>query len=359
MARVLLVTNDYPPDRGGIQTYLRELVERSSHEVRVLAPSNPGAPPDSGVVRYPSWRFMLPTPRVRRWILEQVEAWGPDVIMFGAPHPPALLGPSIGKRSGLPYIVLCHGAETTLAATIPGLRQTLRRTLRRAGNRLAVSEFTATRVRRLTGRPCERLGVGVTVDGVASAAPDKTDDVICVSRFVPRKGQSRLVDALASLDDWNGKLLLIGSGRRAKAVRRRARRKRVPIDIEEGLEDSEVADRLEKAAIFAMPCRSRWFGLEVEGLGIVFLEAAAHGLPVIAGRSGGAPETVLPGVTGFLAESSSEVAEALGVLLSDPDLRVSMGAAGRAFVERTHRWDEVIARLDAAVADLVGEDSNH
>lgn len=352
MARVLLVTNDYPPDRGGIQTYLRELVDRTSHEVRVLAPFNPDAPPDPRVVRHPRWRFMFPTPRVRRWIFDQAEGWGPDVILYGAPHPPALLGPSIGRRSGLPYVVLCHGAETTLAAVIPGLRRALRRSLRGAGHRLAVSEFTAARVHRLTGLPCERLGVGVTVEHGVLAAPEGGEDVICVSRFVPRKGQDRLVDALARLDNWNGRLMLIGSGRRAAAVQRRARRKRVPVILEQGLDDVEVAERLAAAAIFAMPCRSRWFGLEVEGLGIVFLEAAARGLPVVAGRSGGAPETILPGTSGFLAESSSELAEALGILLDDPGLRAAMGRAGRSLVERAYKWDDVIDRLDAAIAEL-------
>ena len=111
------------------------------------------------------------------------------------------------------------------------------------------------------------------------------------------------------------------------------------------------------AAIFAMPCRSRWFGLEVEGLGIVFLEAAAHGLPVIAGRSGGAPETIIPGVSGFLAETPKELASALSLLLADPDARRAMGEAGRRFVEETFGWEDVMERFDAVVQSVVGAGS--
>ncbi len=172
MARILLVTNDFPPDRGGIQTYLRELVDRTHHEVRVLAPHHDGAAIDPRVVRHPARRFMLPTPPVRRWIVAQVGEWRPDVVVYGAPHPPALLGPSIARSSGLPYIVLCHGAETVVAAAIPGVRQALRRSLRRSAALFAVSEFTANRVRRLTGGECLRLGVGVEADAAGEAEAD-------------------------------------------------------------------------------------------------------------------------------------------------------------------------------------------
>lgn len=345
MARILLVTNDFPPDRGGIQTYLRELVARTSHDVRVIAPANEAAELAPSVVRHPRWRFFLPTPRVRRWVLGQVASWNPDVVVFGAPHPPALLGPSIARRSGLPYAVLCHGAETLVAAAIPGLRQVFRRSLRRAATVMAVSEFTAGRVRRLTGGSCQRLGVGVEPVEEGSRDPQAAD-VICVGRLVPRKGQHILIDAVARLEDWPGRLLLVGAGRKESSLRRRAQRRDVGLTIEKDLTDDEVAARLRGAAVFAQPCRSRWFGLEVEGLGISFLEAAAAGLPVVAGRSGGAPETVIPGRSGFLAGSAVEVEEALRMLLADPDLRRVMGESGRRHVADAYAWPDVVGRFD-------------
>ncbi len=147
---------------------------------------------------------------------------------------------------------------------------------------------------------------------------------------------------------------MVGSGRRAAALRRRAVRKGVRLSIEEGLGDTEVAARLRRATVFALPCRSRWFGLEIEGLGIAFLEAAAKGLPVIAGRSGGAPETIIPGVTGFLAERPGEIAEALRLLLADPRLRRSMGEAGRRFVASGYEWTDVVNRFDVAITEAAG-----
>ena len=148
--RVLLVTNDYPPKPGGIQQYLSNIVSHAASEFRILAPDHPGAPDDPRIVRGRS-RWMLPTGRTRVWIEGHIAEYQPDVIVFGAPTPLAQLGPRMARRTGVPYVVIAHGAEVTLPGAVPGLRHVIGRTFRRSGAVLAVSEYTARKVRRMGG----------------------------------------------------------------------------------------------------------------------------------------------------------------------------------------------------------------
>lgn len=353
--RILLVTNDYPPKPGGIQQYLGNLVTALPAEVRVLAPADEGPAP--GTVERNSRRFMWPTPRVRRWVEQQVGDFGPDVVLFGAPHPLAHLGPAVRRSTGVPYAVLCHGAEVTVPAAFPVIRQIVRGPLRRADALFAVSRFTARKVERLTGRPVRYVGAGVDVTTFtpAPASPD-IPVVGCVSRFVPRKGQRRVLEAAAALRDRgiSVDVLLVGTGRDERPLRRLAGRLGLPARFEVGVPWSRLPDLYREMTLFAMPCRSRWFGLEVEGLGLVFLEAAASGLPVIAGDSGGSPETVLPGRTGFVIDGTDTLTEGLSVLLEDPGTARAMGAAGRDRVVAEFTWEAVSMRLLAGLAEVTG-----
>jgi len=348
--RLLLVTNDFPPRPGGIQQYLRGLVDALDAEVRVLAPADPAAADEHGVVRGHR-RFMWPTGRTRRWVEEQVEAFRPDVVLFGAPHPLAHLGPGVRERTGVPYGVLCHGAEVAIPAAFPIARQLLRGSLRRADVLFGVSAFTSARVERLTGRQVIRVGAGV--DPAFSPGGGAPSMIVgCVSRFVPRKGQRRVIEAAARLRERGVpvSVLLVGTGRDEPALRRLAHRLGVPVRFEVGVAFDRLPDLYREMTVFAMPSHSRWFGLEAEGLGVVYLEAAATGLPVIAGDSGGAPETIEPGVTGFIATSTAHVTDALARLLADPERAVAMGAAGRQRVQERFTWDAVADRFEAGLA---------
>ncbi|MCK5440094.1 MAG: glycosyltransferase, partial [Gemmatimonadetes bacterium] len=161
--RLLLITNDYPPGPGGIQQTLLNLVDRWTDQIRVLAPSHPGAESDQRVVRYER-TFMWPTRWVRRWIEAQITDFRPDVILFGAPHPLAMLGPGLRKRTGRPYAVMTHGADVTVPSVIPGFRQSLTWALRSADTVFAVSRFTGDRVARLTGNGVHVLGAGADTE---------------------------------------------------------------------------------------------------------------------------------------------------------------------------------------------------
>ena len=166
----------------------------------------------------------------------------------------------------------------------------------------------------------------------------------CVSRFVPRKGQHRLLEAAARLER-DVEVLLVGKGRKEGDLRSLAARLGVRTRFAIDVPWSELPGLYRQMDVFAMPCRSRWGGLEVEGLGLVFLEASATGLPVLAGDSGGSPETVIRGETGFVVHDVADVVEGLDLLLADPERARQMGAAGRAMVERDFTWKRVVERV--------------
>lgn len=345
--RLALITNDFPPKPGGIQQYLGNLVDAYPHPILVLGPNDSAAEPDDRVVRHHS-RFMWPTGSVAAWIERELEAFGAESIIFGAPYPLARLGPRLSKNLSIPYSVVAHGAEVTLPARVPGLRQWVAGPLRRAGARLALSEFTAGAVERISGRPVDIIGTGIDADHFFPGNRSADRGVVgCVSRFVPRKGQRRLIEAVAELRSGGSdvELLLVGRGRSERSLRSAAHKLGVPTRFEVDVPWSALGSMYREMDVFAMPCRSRWFGLETEGLGLVYLEAAASGLPVLAGDSGGAPETVVPGVTGFVVSSTKALVEGLYMLLADPVRAEAMGHAGRERVLSEFTWEQTIERL--------------
>ena len=351
--RILLVTNDYPPKPGGIQQYLGSIVDHSDADFLILGPHHPGAIADPRIVRGHA-KWMLPSRRTRRWIEDCIDDFAPHVIVFGAPTPLAQLGPRLALRKGVPYVVIAHGGEVTLPAAVPGARQILSRTFRHAAAVLTVSEFTARRVGRLGAQKVRVLGAGVDL---ALFTPTKTSDaetlvLVCVSRFIPRKGQVRVIKAADELaaSGIPTEVLIVGKGRLEPRIRRAAARASVRVRIEVDVSWDELPSLYAQGDIYVMPARSRFFGLDVEGLGIVYLEASATGLPVVAGRSGGAPETVVPGQTGYLAESVTEIVEAVQAIGQD---RVAMGNAARARVEAAFSWSGVGERFDRFLSEVV------
>ena len=343
--RLLLITNDYPPKPGGIQQYLGNIIDAYPDEYHVIAPADEDAEPDDRISRNLS-TFMWPTPAVADWVEERAVAFGPDAILFGAPHPLPFLGPRLRERLGVPYGVLSHGAEVTLPAAAPGARQAVAKALRDADVRFAVSRFTADRVQRITGRDVVFVGAGVDIE-TFTPPPDGGNEVPvvgCVSRFVPRKGQHRLIEAAARLDR-PVELLLVGKGRKEAQLRKLADKLGVRTRFAVDVPWSELPALYREMDVFCMPCKSRWGGLEVEGLGLVFLEAAATGLPVLAGDSGGSPETVIPAETGYVVHSVDDIVEGLTMLLDDPSGACQMGLAGRRFVEDVFTWPKVVKRF--------------
>jgi phosphatidylinositol alpha-1,6-mannosyltransferase len=372
MTRTLVVTNDFPPRQGGIQTFVAALLAtRPPDSLVVYASDHPGAAEHDATLPYPVVRagttMMLPTPGAARTAAALAREHDCRTVFFGAAAPLGLLAPGL-RRAGVQRLVgATHGHETGWVA-LPGARQLLQRIAGGLDVLTYISAYTSGRLApALAGRTeLVQLSPGVDVDrftpaadGAAVRAEFGLDDapvVVCVSRLVPRKGQDVLVrgwpEVLARHP--RAKLLLVGGGPLEPALRRAV--------AERGLGDSVVlaggvpGDRLPAyyaaGDVFAMPCRTRRGGLDVEGLGMVFLEAAACGLPVVAGTSGGAPETVVEGVTGHVVDprSPSAIAAVVAGLLDDPARARAMGAAGRAWVEQRWSWT-TIAGTFAAVLD--------
>ncbi|MCP4309175.1 MAG: glycosyltransferase family 4 protein [bacterium] len=351
--RLLVITNDFPPKPGGIQTYLGSLLDAYPDPVRVLAPADGpaiGTSKGEEIVRRGKRRFMWPTKSVVDWFIAEARDFEADAVFFGAPHPLTRATPRLRNELGIPVGILCHGAEVTIPAAIPGVRSWLRRTLRSADVLFAVSRFTQGKVSKLTGREVVPIGAGVEVDTFTPAEPppENTPPLVgCVSRFVPRKGQDRVIAAADELrrQGTEVEVLIVGKGRTEAKLRKLAADSDVDVRFEIDVSWKDLAGLYRSMDVFCMPCRSRWGGLEVEGLGLVFLEAAAAGLPVLAGSSGGSPETVLPGETGFVVDSVADIVEGLEIILADPERARQMGAKGRRRVAEEYVWDRVVANL--------------
>lgn len=336
--------------------YLKNLVRAYPDDIHVVAPSDADADEQEPGVTRGSRAYMLPTKSSAETIHRAAEHFEPDAVLFGAPHPLPFIGNGLRRELGVPIGVLSHGAEVTIPAAIPGVRQILGRNLASADVRFAVSRYTARKVQRISGKSVEFLGAGVDIDTFAPRRDASGNDpavIGCVSRFVPRKGQVRLIEAAARLDD-DVELLFVGKGRTEGRLRKKAADLGVRARFEVDVPWSELAGLYQQMDVFCMPCRSRWGGLEVEGLGLVFLEAAATGIPVLAGDSGGSPETVLPGETGFVVSDVDAIVEGLEILLADRSAAGQMGVAGRRFVESEFTWEHVVERLYAGFAPHVG-----
>lgn len=373
MPRTLLVTNDFPPRTGGIQTYVHALALRlPPGELAVYAPAWPGAAECDAAFPHPVHRhptsLMLPGPAVARRAVELARHHGARTAWFGAAAPLALLGPVLRRRAGVARVVAStHGHEAGWAL-LPGARSALRRIGEGTDAVTTVSSWTRGRLAAAFGPDAalEPLPGGVDL---ARFRPDpagrarvrarlglgEAPVVVCVSRLVPRKGQDALVRTLPELRARvpGARLLLVGDGPDAPRLRRLAAAEGpaagvgAPVVFAGAVPEEELTAHLAAGDVFALPCRTRRAGLDVEGLGIALLEASACGLPVVAGRSGGAPETVREGVTGHVVDGRDPRAlvDALAGLLTDPARAAGMGDAGRAWTAAEWTWDARAARL--------------
>ena len=370
----LLVTNDFPPKVGGIQSYLWELWRRlPPGQAVILTTAFVGAAAFDAsqpmrVIRS-RHRVLLPTPSVQREIERTADEIGADMIVLDPALPLGLLGPRL-RAAGRPYAVVLHGAEVTVPGRLPGSSAALRRVLTGAARVIAAGGYPADEARRVAGAdmpPTTVVPPGVDArrfrpldDGerakaraaLGLAAEDEL--VVSVSRLVPRKGMDVLIEAAGALAREHPQLVvaIAGAGRDRPRLERLAVRARAPVRFLGRVPDDELPTLLAAADVFAMLCCSRWAGLEQEGFGIVFLEAAACGVPQVAGDSGGAAEAVADGDTGIVVHEPrdvGQVAAALRRLLDDPDLRARMGDAARRRAEHEFDYDVLAARLGAAL----------
>jgi phosphatidylinositol alpha-1,6-mannosyltransferase len=363
MSRTLVVTNDFPPRQGGIQTFVAALLAtRPPESLVVYASDHPGSAGYDAALPYPVVRaptgLLLPTPAVTRSAVRLAGEHGCDSAFFGAAAPLGWMAPAL-RRAGVERLVgATHGHETGWVA-LPGARQAMRRIAGGLDVLTYISEYTRSRLAPALGNRTElvQLSPGVDVDRFApdiGGTPVReryglgdAPVVVCVSRLVPRKGQDTLVRGWSEVlaRHPRARLLLVGGGPLEPTLRRMlaARGLMGSVVLTGGVPQDQLPAHYAAGDVFVMPCRTRRGGLDVEGLGMVFLEAAACALPVVAGTSGGAPETVVDGVTGHVVDprSPSAVAGVLADLLDDPARARAMGAAGRGWVEQRWSWTTI------------------
>jgi phosphatidyl-myo-inositol dimannoside synthase len=330
----------------------------------VYASTSPGAGKFDADQPFPVIRaetsMLLPTPAIARRAAQVARAYHCDRIWFGAAAPLGLLAPALRRWAGIHRaLAMTHGHEVGWAA-LPGARSLLRRIGREVDVVTYLGEYFRARLAPVVAN-LERLRPGVdldafspSVDGSAVRRRYGLGDrpvIVCVSRLVARKGQDALVRALPMVRSRvpDAALLIVGEGPYRSTLDRMVRQLGLSkhVVFTGPPAPAELPAHYAAGTVYAMPCRTRHGGLDVEGLGLVYLEASASGLPVIAGDSGGAPDAVRDGVTGFVVNGRDvpAIAARITALLQDSSLAQRMGAAGRAWVESDWRWETQAARL--------------
>lgn len=376
MAKILFITNDFPPQSGGIQTFVEGLIRQLPKDSVVVHASSykdqavqerydENIFEQLGVVVVRDRRrILLPTLGLRNRVAGTIHAHAINTVVFGASVPLGLLAPSLRKNGVRKIVALTHGHEVWWAK-LPLFRHLLRRVARNVDHLTYLGAFTrealAKAIDKRDHQKLTALPPGVDTSnfqpGQKSAALQAkygvTDKqvILCVGRLVQRKGQDILIKAMAQIHSRqpNAQLLIAGTGNYEKQLRALAARERVETRVSflGRVTYEELPELFRLADIFASPTRDRFRGLEVEGLGIVYLEASASGVPVIAGDSGGSPDAVQQGVTGVVVNGRNveHVATALNTFLDSPLERQQMGASGRKWMETQWSWPVIGARF--------------
>lgn len=378
MSNTLVITNDFPPRPGGIQTFCYELVRQfEPAQVSVLTSNWDGAVEFDAAQKFITVRaktkILLPDKGTLAMAREIIVANNVTRVVFGAAAPLGLLASSLRKLGVTNIVGMTQGHEAGWAMT-PGMKQALRKIGNDVDYLTYLTEYTQKKISRALS-PHAIQSMRQITPGVNSQEFTPTNSIaglalrskigwvnrpviVCVSRLMTRKGQDQLIQALPSVHKSVplASLIIVGDGPYRKHL------EKLTDDL--GLRDNvhftgkvdqdQLANWYAAGDVFAMPCRTRVGGWDVEGLGIVFLEASATGLPVVVGDSGGAVDAVLDGETGFLVNGNnvSEISDRLSQLLSDQDLARRMGAAGRDWVMQEWTWEQSFKRLDSLLSGV-------
>lgn len=376
MSRTLVITNDFPPRPGGIQTFCYEMVRRFDPEsVTVLTSSWDGATEFDAAQEFKVIRAdtqtLLPSKSTLGLAREIVVSENVTRVLFGAAAPLALLASPLRKLGVTNIVGMTQGHETGWAIT-PGTRQALRKIGNDTDFLTYISEYTHKKITKaLSPEAATRMrqiapGVDVSEFSPANAAAGSqlraslgwTDRpvIVCVSRLMARKGQDELIRALPRIHETTpgASLIIVGDGPYRKDIERLVSRFGLEkyVHLTGKVSQADLSKWYAAGDVFAMPCRTRLGGWDVEGLGIVFLEASATGLPVVVGDSGGAVDAVIDGETGYLVNGrdTNEIASRISYLLNNPDVARSMGEAGRHWVTSEWTWDQKFKKLDGLLS---------
>ena len=363
--KILLITNDLGPRSGGIETFIHGLLEKlDGSQIAILTSAQFG---DSdfdkelqrkhGVIVYrDKSKILLPTPRVISKAKSLMKQHQTTTIWFGAAAPLALMAPNLRRAGAKRIVALTHGHEVWWAK-LPIFNLAMRRIGNSCDVLTYLGPYTKSAIAKSVGKKVSlvQIAPGISTelfqpglkpaDLIAKYQIGNRPTLLCVGRLVHRKGQDRLIEAMVNIKKEipNALLLIVGSGPREAHLRKLIAKLGLENDVQ--LLGRITYDQLPKhfllGDVFVSPSRSRLAGLEVEGLGIVYLEASASGLPVIAGNSGGAPDAVLVNKTGLVVDGTnvSEIANACISLLADPERAKEFGVAGRTWAVENWNWN--------------------
>jgi phosphatidyl-myo-inositol dimannoside synthase len=368
MPSTLIITNDFPPRVGGIESFVSEICELLDHDVVVYASGRAGAAASDRERPFPVVRdgpLLLPTPRVATRATALLRAVGATRVIFGAAAPLGLLAPSLRGAGARRILGLTHGHETWWAR-VPAARRLLRRIGDSCDHLTTISGYTERRIAGALSprarRRLLRLAPPIDIERfrpLEGAALHSVARCIAVARLIPQKGLSTLLRAWRTVIDRAAgsgvarELIIVGDGPLRPQLERTIHDLELSVcaRIIGALPRAGVIHQLQQASVFALPVRTRWAGLNPEGLGLAALEAAACGLPIIVGDSGGAPETVRNGHTGFVVPSHDHrrLADRLSLLLDNPRMAQEMGGRGRRYVCAQFSTESARARLREAL----------
>lgn len=374
MNKILLVTNDLGPRAGGIESFVLSLVERVPKGCLIIYTSTQkgSAPFDAqllerfgAVVIRDRAKILLPTPRVNHRAVKILKQYQIKTVWFGAAAPLALMARQLRTCGATNIVALSHGHEIWWAK-IPVLKQLLRKIIKDVDHLGYLGQFTKGEIVKASNQidKLVQIAPGIDTDHFMpkSARADlikkyRLEDrrvIVSVGRLVHRKGQDKLIESLPKILQSfpEAVLLLVGEGPIKQMLKNTAKQLGVTNNVifAGRVQHIDLPDYICLGEVFAMPVRSRFAGLEVEGLGIVYLEASACALPVIVGNSGGATDAVIDSVTGLLVDGSDtdQIADAVCKLLTDQSRAKAMGLAGRGWVIENwqiNTWSEKFNKL--------------
>ena len=322
--RILLITNDWLPKKGGITTYLTNLVESVEHEFTIYAPNWAEG---SNVINS-SANFLLNSKDTVKEITDIIYNEKIDVILHGSSNPQFLLINKLDQISNannpknitIPQFMICHGAEFNILNYIPLIRTLLKRNLNKLNKIFTVSEFSKKKLQDITETEIVNIGAGVEIpDTKKEFQTEQNLKVGVMSRFVSRKKIDWVIEAVHELREngHNVELDILGFGKQKNYLQRLSSISSAKVNFIDEQVDEEY-NFYENIDIFVMPSKSKYFGAEFEGLGLVYIEAASYGLPTLVGSSGGAPETIIPGQSGFVVGDKKAIVDGILYFIQNP-----------------------------------------
>jgi phosphatidylinositol alpha-1,6-mannosyltransferase len=366
MAKTLVITNDFPPRPGGIQTFVHGLIEGlDPKDVVVLSSKFKGWQEFDKLQKYKVFRYdtemLLPTPAVANYAIKLVKEFDCESVLFGASAPLGLLSAKLKENGIKKTVALTHGHEVGWSFT-PGLKQTFQKIVKDVDKLTYLTKYTFEKIKEAIPESelvkFEQLTPGIDIEMFKPSNKETKEVqdlkhrfriqdkliVACISRLMPRKGQDTLIEIWPEVIKKvpSAHLLIVGGGPYKQNLHKKAFDLNINsnVTLTGSVPWEQLPTFYASADIFAMPVRTRNFGFDVEGLGIVYLEASASAVPVIAGNSGGAPDAVINEVTGYVLDPKNKnlLVEKIVNLLLNPDLRNRLGKQGRSWIEKQWQW---------------------